>query len=544
MKKYLILFVTLLTSLIFCVSNVSAAKGSYTQNNYAIVNTYGATIEQVQSHLKNYPVLNNNSFISILQRARELIENNKISDYYMFLYRNESSPYALLIFFNEENVIRDNYTVFQKSLYAELTTNFYFKTNTKITGYYVYSTSSKVSNSMDMGAATANGTSNLYYETNYSQDYYYSNNDAYDTFIANGISYTNGDFVFNTMTGLNSIELGPKIYKYEDEIDTSNLSYIKINYNTSGSTYDDYSFVVMNNVSSKLKEAYFEKSYDWGICLDENTCYDKYVYRDNLYYTNEANMYSASFPFKFEDSNHGYYDETQELDYFYAYYDVSSISDIVTLSIDSTKEFSVEFGYMEDYVDTFVEIDLKNYSGIVLFPKVNLYNGDYVFYLKNADVNVHHYYENNLVNIYKNIIVETYRIDQVEYQDRNRYYLIENNKVDQNSYISFDTRYFSYQLVNTTSETITITNPNTNEDQNISSIDSSNLDYDISHKLDNVDSLVERVGIFIDSMKEYISIISELFDCAYSNLNSDCQLFIVVIFIIILIVGLILLLRR
>lgn len=209
MKKYLILLVTLLTSLIFCVSNVSAANGSFTQNNYAIVNTYNATIEQVQDHLKNYPVLNNNSFISILQRARELIENNKISDYYMLLYRNESSPYAFLIFFNEENVIRDNYTVFSKSIYGNYPTNFYFKTNTKITGYYVYPTYSKVSNSMDMGAATADGTSNLYYETNYSFDYHYSNNSAYDTFFANGIGYKNGDFVFNTMTGLNSIELAP-----------------------------------------------------------------------------------------------------------------------------------------------------------------------------------------------------------------------------------------------------------------------------------------------------------------------------------------------
>lgn len=377
-----------------------------------------------------------------------------------------------------------------------------------------------------------------YYLTSiFENDEYNSVYIVYDSISTPSSSYSTGDYIYEHTTQ-------NKIYQYEDEIDTSNLSYIKIIYDTTGSTYDDYSYIQMNNVSSKLKEAYFEKSYDWGICLDENTCYDKYIYRDNVYYTNEENMYLVSFPFKFEDRDHGYYDETQELDYFYVYYDVSNISDIVNLSIDSTKQFSVELGYMEDYVDTFVEIDLKNYSGIVLFPKVNLYNGDYIFYLKNADVNIHHYYKNNLVNIYKNITAETYLINQVEYQDRNRYYLIENNKVDQDSYISFDTRYFSYQLLNTTSESVTILNPNTNENQNISSIDSSNLNYDISHKLDNVDSLVDRVGLFIDGMKEYINIFSELFECAYSNLNSDCQTFIVVIFIIILIVGLILILRR
>ena len=151
---------------------------------------------------------------------------------------------------------------------------------------------------------------------------------------ASGFNKYSGDITYNNQTysinsylpidvyyGLNPIDLGPKIYKYNEKIDTSNLAYIKVNYDTTGATYEDYHFSIMKNINEKINEAYIEKSYEWGICLDANTCYDNYVYRDYIEYSSDIKMYSKQSPFKFEDSDHGFYDESQELNYYYEYYD-------------------------------------------------------------------------------------------------------------------------------------------------------------------------------------------------------------------------------
>lgn len=361
----------------------------------------------------------------------------------------------------------------------------------------------------------------IYYDSNFDitladNHKYKSNRTNYDVYV-DGYYYQPGDIVPSYKSLLK------KNYTYNQEIDTTNLSYIRVDFDVSKATYEDYHFSILNNVNSKLKEAYFEKSYEWGICIDENTCYDNYIFRDTINYTESYKMYSISSPFKVEDSEHGFYDETQALNYFYTYYDVSNINDIVTLDIDSTVPFSVSFGNLEDYTDTFVTLNLKNYAGIVLFPKVNLYNGDYNFYLKNANVNVHHYYENNLVNIYKNITVETYRIDQVEYQDRNRYYLIENNVIDIDSYILFDTRYFSYQLVNETFDSITITNPNINKDQKINSIDDSNFIYNSRNENNNIVS-------FINSIDNSLKYVHNVFSIFFNSLPIIIQGLLIFIF--------------
>lgn len=552
MKKLLI-SLTVLFSLFLGVNNVSAQEieAIYTvTENIFDSTTYSNDFKSYSIYQKLKDSNNYDTYKeSILSLGYKYYYFNYDSVYVwnsddiqvnIYMYYSSSNPTLQIIFYNPnnevvkyvnlKNVATNTSSLNDDSKYTKL--NFHNM-------YHFTSATSSVGASFS-GSYYKTSELNYYYFMGFDTNttIYYNcptNENYYKYFSVNGTTYTTGDVIYSP---------GPKNYKYNQEIDTTNLSYIRVDFDVSKATYEDYHFSILNNVNSKLKEAYFEKSYEWGICIDENTCYDNYIFRDTINYTESYKMYSISSPFKVEDSEHGFYDETQALNYFYTYYDVSNINDIVTLDIDSTVPFSVSFGNLEDYTDTFVTLNLKNYAGIVLFPKVNLYNGDYNFYLKNANVNVHHYYENNLVNIYKNVIVETYRIDQVEYQDRNRYYLIENNVIDIDSYISFDTRYFSYQLVNSTSESITIINPNTNENQNIDSIDNSNLNYDIQHKLDNVDGAIGSINEFIEDMKQYLFIISDLISYTYNNLNSYCRTLIIVAFIVLLIVGLSLIFRR
>ena len=543
--KKLLIGLTLLFSFIF-VSNVSAANGSFTQNNYAIVNTYNATIEQVQDHLKNYPVLNNNSFISILQRARELIENNKISDYYMLLYRNESSPYALLIFFNEENVIRDNYTVFSKSIYGNYTTNFYFKTNTKITGYYVYSTSSKVSNSMDMGAATADGTSNLYYETNYSFDYHYSNNSAYDTFFANGIGYSNGDFVFNTMTGLNSIELGPKIYKFEDEIDTSNIDFIRFKLDVNDIIFNEnfvqFNYSLNGNSLDKLFYPYIETLYDYYLTADDNET------STVLYKTYELSSYSNNI---FENVNQDFNSTV----YYNFVIDTRNFNDNLFLNFDSYYNYEVEIynsdGTTEvlyntgstlasnDYLPSYnmVTVDLSDYSGIVLMPKVfsttdNLgliynaikYDRDYRIYLNGVyDIYIRSTPGNylTLTDTFKSYSNPYFSkrfkyISFVDNKNTNLIRIVKSSSLNNNNFITFDSNMYSYSLISSSDEVVIL--PDANLPDN--TINSGTIDEDVS--LDEANNIFEdselSITKFINDIDETLKYVHNVFNIFFNKL--------------------------
>ena len=333
--------------------------------------------------------------------------------------------------------------------------------------------------------------------------------------------------------GYNPIET---TYKYSEEIDTSNLAYIKVNFDTTGATYEDYHFSILKNVNEKLNEAYIEKSHEWGICLDANTCYDNYVSREFIEYSDEIKMYNKQAPFKFEDSDHGFYDESQELNYYYTYYDVSNISDLVELNITSTVPFEVTFGYIDESTsDSFITLNLNGYAGLVLYPKVANYNGDYRFDLQNADISIYQYLDDKIVNKYENITEDIYYINQVEYQDRKRFFQIVNNKITEDSYIKFNSNYFSYQLLNNLNDSITIINPNTNEEEIINSIeDSENM-----YKINDANSLLDRVSSFLDDMSKPILALFDLFKYGYDRLNSTFKTFLIVAFIIILVAALI-----
>lgn len=324
-------------------------------------------------------------------------------------------------------------------------------------------------------------------------------------------------------------------YSKKLKIDVTNLSSIKINFDTKNTNYDDYHFTVLSGIDKQLKEAYYEKSYEWGLCIDANTCYDDYVSRENIYFTEAMNTYSYSSPFKYQDERHGFLDETQDLKYFYIYYDVSDITGNVDLSINSTAPFEIEYDYLENYTDTYVTLNMKGYSGLLIYPIVNNYNGDYPFYLSNANINIYQYYDNKLVGYYKNITSDVYFFNEIENQDRHRYFLIENNNVNEDSYISLNSKYFYYQLIKNTNDSLNITNPNTDEEEYINSLDTSNsMSYNLNSGTED----------FISSISNYIKAFFELFSYFFNGLNSYIRNCIIALFTIIIMCAIIKNLRK
>lgn len=455
---------------------------------------------------------NNNKF-SLAFYNPNLSTVNEIS-YFDYIYNNKSITRT----YNSEKFLTTGNSLIGFTAYGSKNYKGYYSSasNDLKSGYtYSYFSPQKYSN--------VSVQYNPEITCNLSNTKYTSCNYAYDTITIAGTTYNTGDYIYTDS------------YKYSEEIDTSNLAYIKVNYDTTGATYEDYHFSIMKNINEKINEAYIEKSYEWGICLDANTCYDNYVYRDYIEYSSDIKMYSKQSPFKFEDSDHGFYDESQELNYYYEYYDVSNISDLVELSIDSTVPFEVTFGYLEDNVDSFVILNLNGYAGLVLYPKVSIYNGDYRFDLQNANISIYQYADDKVVSKYENITEDIYYMSQIEYQDRKRFYQIVNNKINEDSYIKFNSKYFSYQLLNELGDSITIINPNTGEEEIINSIeDSENL-----YKISDANSLIDRVSSFLDDLSRPMIAIFDLFKYGYDRLNSTFKTFLIAAFIIILVAALI-----
>lgn len=324
-------------------------------------------------------------------------------------------------------------------------------------------------------------------------------------------------------------------YSNSLDIDVTNIASIKINFDTKNANYNDYHFTVLSGIDKQLKEAYYEKSYEWGLCIDVNTCYEDYISRENIYFTEEMNIYSYSSPFKYQDEEHGFLDETQNLKYFYIYYDVSNITGNVDLSINSTVPFEIEYNYLENYIDTYVTLNMKGYSGLLLYPIVNNYNGDYPFYLNNANINIYQYYDNKLVGYYKNITSNVYFFNEIENQDRHRYFLIENNNVNEDSYISLNSKYFYYQLIKNTNDSLNITNPNTDKEEYINSLDTSNnMSYNLNSGTED----------FISNISNYIKSFFELFSYFFTGLNSYIRNCIIALFTIIIMCAIIKNLRK
>lgn len=538
MKKLLITLTVLFSSLFF-IDNVRAEDTvTFPENMFDyihMINTKDMSNDEVISMMteKGFSEDYINGYLNFKNHINTYQQEDK---YYFFAPGSGSSLYSSRLYINlTSNGLLAYFGIHYYDNYVYPLLNVRVSDSNKI--YYTITSTSDYTiktGSSAQWVTKVRATNEYLYENDLKEVYYFyetnmeipisyssdTGNYTGDLIINNETYALNSTLPYNTLDGVNS----KKNYAYNEEIDTSNLAYIRVDFDTNGTTYDDYHFSILENVSEKLKEVYFEKSHEWGVCVDADHCYDNYVNREYAEYTNDFNMYSYSAPFKYEDVDHGFYDETQELNYYYAYYDVSNISDIVILNIDSTVTFTVSYGYLENYTDTFVTLNLKNYSGIILYPKANIYNGDYRFYLDNANINVIHYHNGNIVNIYENISSNIYYINQLEYQDLKRFYLIENNKIKEDSYITFNTNYFSYQLVEKTTDSITIVNPNTGKEEIINSIDTSKY----INKINSVDDVVN----LLNSNKGILSKVFAPITTIWNNLITNGELYIYLLIII------------
>lgn len=555
MKKLLIVSVILLSSCL-AISNVSAETflnkfepeihimNTYEMSDDEIYNLYNKIIDE--NYLYNHTSFTIEDYINARNKLKTMYQDSN-TKYIMYaysgylyyktigsginsgiaIYTDSNKKFGIDFGFNSESI--GSQTVYK---YNSSSNSFSSSGSQRMFGSQlsIYDMTTLNRDIADLFETNCHSDSMQYYVPVYGNNKY-----SGDITYNNQVYSINSYLPIDVYDGLNPLSLGPKIYKYNEEIDTSNLAYIKVNYDTTGATYEDYHFSIIKNINEKLNEAYIEKSYEWGICLDTNTCYDNYVSRDYIEYSSDIKMYSKQAPFKFEDSEHGFYDESQELNYYYEYYDVSNISDLIELDIDSTVPFEVTFGYLEDNVDSFVILNLNGYAGLVLYPIVSNYNGDYRFDLQNANISIYQYADDKVVSKYENITEDIYYMSQIEYQDRKRFYQIVNNKITEDSYIKFNSKYFSYQLLNKLDDSITIINPNTGEEEIINSIeDSENL-----YKISDANSLIDRVSSFLDDMSKPMLAIFDLFKFGYDRLNSTFKTFLIVAFIIILVAALI-----
>lgn len=364
LKKYIILSIVLLSSIFLFNSKVSAGSGSATQNNYAIVNTYNASIEQIQAHMNNYPTLHNSDIINIIIKARELVEQYNIKEKYILLIKNEDNPYAFLYFFNESDVVRSSNTVFKKYNVANKNTDFYFQSNAIGTMYTIYSNSfTSKTDRGHCGSATAVGSSNLYYETNYNFDYYYGEDSySYKTLNLNGTIYQNGDFVFNTLTGFNSIELGP----VENDLQANHLFISNENYDYKSKIISQFTFQDnMNNF--EFKRVKYKLQYGSNDFTKENIpifshykVFGKYYNEDsyhelsNEYLNNYLNIEVVNTTYDYSPGMLA--DASIEFNFNFNYYDdsIGDLSDIIYT------DFKIEFyfdNFQNGYVYTYDNLD-------------------------------------------------------------------------------------------------------------------------------------------------------------------------------------------
>lgn len=231
MKKYLILLVTLLTSLIFCVSNVSAYNSTVknsTSDNWIYLNTYGMTKEEIQQYTNKYISYDSSKTSNVpdmILKCREYYEtyySEKYQYYIITSYLGNFTTEYYLLAFNEYPIYMVNYdinyifndTYRYNGLKILISENksldfVYFKTTngtsfTNKKGFYMMY--SGVVDTTDLNKLTN------YYETNYSMDFYlnpYDNgSDIYSKFYYDDKIFSPGDIVFNTMVnnGINIIK--------------------------------------------------------------------------------------------------------------------------------------------------------------------------------------------------------------------------------------------------------------------------------------------------------------------------------------------------
>ena len=407
--------------------------------------------------------------------------------------------------------------------------------------------------------------SNIYYLGN---DIYEPSLKVYNSVIINNILYNDGDLVYS---------LGPTLNSYSNSFDTTNIDYIKVKLDVNdiidsdGSVEFDYSLnnYVLDGITDDLPYPYIETIY---LDTSEETNIDFMQYR-----TDTFDSYSDSMAINL----------LQDLNttvYYNFVIDTRNYNDILELNFNSYLGYEVVLYYSDGttevkhttgttsatdtYTSSTVTINLNNYEGIVLMPKVYSstdsfaelyqhgihYNQDYTIFLNGIyDIFVYTNPGNyvTLTDTYKSYENNyfTYNFGYVDFiDDKNTNYMkiVKVSSADITDYtITIDTNMFTYSLIENITDNIIVDDANIpGEKINTGTVEESYKLYDANQSLSDVDSSIDKVTNFINDMKECMLIFSDLITFTFNSLNSYCQNFIIVTFIILIVVGIILILRR
>lgn len=228
MKKYFLLSITLLISIFIYTDNVNALI----ETNYA-----------------DFPDLPTD------------LSSNYSEQKYAIAKKNDTGETILLIYNNNTEFLRIWSTMIEENNLLHDDDN-----NFVISGTY-----------FDSSNRAGNSTYRWYYLRN---NQWYFNKELSGTIGVSEIYYFNfqGIEMYNSSSekiyeNFGIKDTGPTIYKFNENVDLTNKSYIKINYDTKETNYESQTKVTLIPINERLKEAYYEKSWYFGACYDKDHCY-------------------------------------------------------------------------------------------------------------------------------------------------------------------------------------------------------------------------------------------------------------------------------
>lgn len=397
---------------------------------------------------------------------------------------------------------------------------------------------------------------------------YGSSKNYYQSVSINGKVYNDGDIIYSN---------GPTLNSYSNSFDTTNIDYIKVKLDVNdiidseASVEFEYSLnnYVLDGIADNLPYPYIETIY---LDTSEDTNIDFMQYRTDTFDSYSDSMAvdllqdlntTVYYNFVIDTRN---YNDVLQLDFssFLGY-------EVVLYYSDGTTEVQHTTGTVsstDTYTPSTVTINLNDYEGIVLMPKVYSYsdslaelyggsvhyNQDYTVFLNGVyDIFVYTNPGNyvTLTDTYKSYRESyfTYNFGYIDFtDDKNTNYMkiIKVDSSDITDYtITIDTNMFTYSLIESVTDNIIVDNANIpGQTINTGTVDEAYKLYEANQSLSDVDSSLNKVTNFINDMKECMLIFSDLITFTFNNLNSYCQNFIIVTFIILVVVGIILILRR
>ena len=572
MKKLLILLAIVLNSFLI-IDNVSAEETvSFPKNMFDyihMINTKDMTNEEVTSMMteKGFSEDYVNGYLNFKNFINEKQQDGK---YYFFAPGSGSNLYSSRLYIN----LSLNGLLAYFGIYYESTTNdnyAYPILNVRVsdsnTSYYSIASTSDYTVKLKSSAQwiTKVRATNKYlyesdlqdvyyfYETNMSIPISYSSDTGVYTedLIINNETYTlNSTLPYNTLDGVNSLI----DYGYNETIDVTDVDYIKVKI--------DVNDIIENSGNLEIK---------YDISSENN--YEISPYIETLYY--DENGYMVQNKDTMESTDNLAYCLLQDLNTT-VYYDLviptAAITGNINLYFKSQLSYEVVLYYSngstsndEIYNSTLTKLDLTDYKGIIIMPKLYSDTDDLaqiysaIHYDGYKNVSLSGIYDifvfgvpgnyTTLVDSYidydKSNFSYPFNFDDPQQNKLKNYIKFIKKESSEESYIILDTNLFTYSYIINEIDDVIIQDANfPHINHNTGNVDDTYKLYDANKSLKDVDTAFDKILSFIDDMSDCMFAFSDLITFTYNSLNSYCQNFIVITFTILVIVGIILILRR